>query len=313
MKKLHGIIKAQQFDKKTIETIFSVADDMKNVGYDYSEALKGKIMATLFCEPSTRTRASFEIAMMRLGGKVFSTENAREFSSMAKGETVEDSTRVISGYGVHVIVLRYHLEGGAERAQSASSVPIINAGDGPGQHPTQALLDLYTIKKKFGQNGGLNIAMVGDLLNSRTVSSLCYFLAKHYRNNRIYFVSPKQTQMRDDVKAYLDKYGVKYSEMNELDEVLPLADVIYQTRVQTERFKKQPKLLKEVTKASKKLAITPDTLKRMKQEAIIMHPLPRITEINQAVDSDPRAVYFRQAENGLYVRMALLKMILVGY
>lgn len=312
MDRLGGVINAQQFDKRTIEKIFFIADEMKRRDYD-SEMLKNKIMATLFYEPSTRTRFSFEMAMLRLGGKVVGTENAREFSSAAKGESLEDSIRVISGYHPDVIVLRYNKEGGAERAQKFSSVSIINAGDGVGQHPTQALLDLYTIREKFGQMEKLNIVMVGDLSNGRTVRSLCYFLAKHYPNNHIYFVSPEQTRMKNDIKEYLEKYNVSYFELNELDGVISTADVVYQTRVQKERFGDNPTLYEEVVKASEKLTITENILKQMKKDAIIMHPLPRVTEISYAVDDDPRAMYFQQAENGLYIRMALLEMILVGY
>ena len=202
MKKITSVIDAQQFDKKTIEDIFTVAGLMEKK--PPKDSLKGKILATLFYEPSTRTRLSFEAAMKRLGGEVIGTENAREFSSAAKGETLEDSIKIISGYA-DVIVLRYNKEGGARRAQDFSRVPVINAGDGTGQHPTQALLDLYTIKKNFGKIEGLKIAMVGDLTNGRTVRSLCYFLAKHYSKNQIYFISPEQTKMKSDIKEYLDK------------------------------------------------------------------------------------------------------------
>jgi len=312
MKKLANVIRAQQFDLATIKKIFSVADEMKRGDFD-QETLKGKIAITFFYEKSTRTRLSFEIAMLRLGGNVVSTDNAREFSSVGKGESLEDSMRVISDYGPDVIVLRHDKKGGAKTAQNFSSAPIINAGDGTGQHPTQALLDLYTIQAKFGQIENLDIAMVGDLANGRTVRSLCYFLAKHYPNNRVHFVSPAQTRMRNDVKEYLKKYDVKFYEHDNLDEVLPVADVIYQTRVQKERFKKNSALFKKVNKASEKLAITKHVVKRMKKNAIIMHPLPRLTEISRCVDNDPRAFYFQQAQNGLYIRMALLKMILVGY
>lgn len=310
MKRLEGVIEAQQFDKETLGEIFHIADEMKK--NPPTDLLKGKILATLFYEPSTRTRFSFESAIIRLGGGVISTENAREFSSKAKGESLEDSVRVVSGYA-DVIVLRYHKEGGAKRAQEFSLVPVINAGDGAGQHPTQALLDLYTIKKCFKEIEGLNIAMVGDLLNGRTVRSLCYFLAKHYSANSIFFISPPQTRMKEDIKEYLNKYGVKWVEAAELTSFLPNLDVIYQTRVQKERFEGDSLLYEEVKKASEKLTITEQTLKAMKEKAVIMHPLPRLTEISYAVDDDPRAVYFSQAENGLYVRMALLKMILVGY
>jgi len=277
-----------------------------------SKLLDGKIMASLFYEPSTRTRLSFEAAMKRLGGEVISTENAKEFSSKAKGESLEDSIRVISGYA-DVIVLRYYKEGGAERAAAFSEgVPIINAGDGIGQHPTQALLDLFTIKKKFGRIEGLEIAMVGDLVNGRTVRSLSYFLAKHYPKNTIHFVSPEATRMRDDIKSYLDKYKVKWFETKDFREILSRLDVLYQTRVQKERFSKS-EIFDQVERESKKLSIRKSTLQYMKPEAIIMHPLPRLGEISYAVDKDPRAHYFQQARNGLYVRMALLKMILDEY
>lgn len=192
-KKIGSVIDAQQFDRETLEEIFSLTERMEKNFQSFD--LSGKIMVSLFYEPSTRTRMSFESAMLRLKGDVISTENAKEFSSKAKGETLEDTVRVISGY-CDVIVIRYHKQGGAERANEFSSVPIINAGDGTGQHPTQALLDLYTIKKTFPDINGLKIAMVGDLANGRTVRSLCYFLAKHYPDNEIFFISPKRVRMR---------------------------------------------------------------------------------------------------------------------
>lgn len=310
MKKISSVIKAQQFDKKTIESIFSMAEKMeKNPPKD---SLRGKILATLFYEPSTRTRLSFEAAMQRLGGEVIGTENAREFSSAAKGETLEDSVKIVSGYA-DVIVLRYNKEGGAQRARNFSSVPIINAGDGTGQHPTQALLDLYTIKKAFNKIEGLKIAMVGDLTNGRTVRSLCYFLAKHYSKNKIYFISPEQTKMKDDIKDYLNKYKMPWHEGNDLTTLLPKIDVIYQTRVQEERFKENRAIYDQVVKDSQRLIINKKCLELMNKDAIIMHPLPRIFEITYDVDNNKRALYFKQAQNGLYIRMALLEMILNGY
>ncbi len=311
MKKLSGVIEGQQFDQATLEEIFRIAADMEKM--TSPDLLQGKIMASLFYEPSTRTRLSFEAAMHRLGGYVISTENAQQFSSKAKGESLEDSVRVISGY-CDVIVLRYHKEGGAERAQRFSKVPVINAGDGKGQHPTQALLDLYTIRKSFGSLNGLSIAMVGDLANGRTVRSLSIMLAKHFPDNRIIFVSPKQTKMGDDVKEYINRHGVKWEETDDLRAAAPMADVIYQTRVQRERFQDgDSAVYEEVIKESDRFTINEEILGLMKKVSIIMHPLPRVTEISYAVDKDPRARYFEQAENGLYVRMALLKMILAGY
>lgn len=311
MKKLGGVIEAQQFNADTLKTIFTIAETMERK--PVQRILQGKIMASLFYEPSTRTRLSFESAMKHLGGEVVSTENAQQFSSKAKGESLEDSIRVISAY-CDVIVLRYHKEGGAERAQRFSRVPVINAGDGKGQHPTQALLDLYTIRKAFGGVKGLTVVMVGDLANGRTVRSLSYFLAKHFPDNRIIFVSPAQTRMGNDIKSYLDEHNVSWSETDDLRATAPVADVIYQTRVQRERFKDdEQSAYEEVVKESERFTINTEMLDLMKPKSIIMHPLPRVTEISFAVDQDPRARYFEQAENGLYIRMALLKMILAGY
>jgi aspartate carbamoyltransferase catalytic subunit len=220
---------------------------------------------------------------------------------------------VISGY-CDTIVLRYHKEGGATRAQAFSKVPIINAGDGKGQHPTQALLDMYTILKSFRKLNGLTVAMVGDLSNGRTVRSLSYMLGKHYSDNKIIFVSPKQTQMGEDVKEYLTAHKVKWEETDDLKAAAPQADVIYQTRVQRERFQDgDSAIYEQVIKEADRFNITEELLAIMKKDSIIMHPLPRVTEISYAVDKDPRARYFEQAENGLFVRMALLKMILAGY
>ena len=309
--KKHGLIRVQQLSRPTIDEIFLAADQMKTGNFD-SRLLYGKLMVTLFYEPSTRTRLSHEIAMHKLGGTVISTDNARFSSSAAKGETIGDFFRVIGAYGPDIIVVRYDRKGELEEAQKRAGVPIINAGDGTGQHPTQALLDLYTIRERFGKIEGLNIAMVGDLMNGRTVRSLCYLIAKHFPGNKIFLVSPALTKMKRDVNKYMRDNGVEFHETERLDVVLPAADVIYQTRVQVERFKEDPARLAQVQQASKSLIIGPSALAQMKQEGIILHPLPRVNEIETAVDADPRAWYFRQAQNGLYVRMALLKMILAG-
>ncbi|MEO0075491.1 MAG: aspartate carbamoyltransferase [candidate division WOR-3 bacterium] len=305
--KLHHILKAQQFDPKLLEEIFTIANEMQEVCQKGgSDILKGKVMATVFYEPSTRTRLSFEAAMIRLGGNLISTENAREFSSTAKGESLEDTIRIIGGY-VDVIVLRHFESGAAERAAKVSPVPIINAGDGPGQHPTQALLDLYTIKKELGKIEGISIAMVGDLAYSRTVRSLSYLLAK-YPGVKIFFVAPDVVKMRGDIKNHLTNNNVPFFEETDLIKVASEVDVIYQTRIQKERFGEN---LEDFEKAKDKYIIDKEVLKAMKKNAIVMHPLPRVNEIDTEVDEDRRAAYFRQAVNGLYIRMALLKMILV--
>ncbi|MFH1894409.1 MAG: aspartate carbamoyltransferase [Patescibacteria group bacterium] len=308
MEKLNHILEAQQFNRSWLEKkLFPLAKEMEKIAEEGGvNLLFGKKMITFFYEPSTRTRASFEMAMDWLGGKVvFSTENARQFSSAAKGETVEDTIRILSGYRPDVIVLRSDQEGTAKRAAEFSSVPIINAGDGAGQHPTQALLDIYTIQKELGKIDGISIAMVGDLARGRTSRSLSYLLGK-FSKIKIYFVAPEAAKMRDDIKNYLKEHNVWFTETNSLREVAPLVDVIYQTRIQKERG--TVILMRE--KEQGFYTVNKEILELMKKNAIIMHPLPRNEEISPEVDLDPRATYFKQAANGLYVRMALLKILL---
>mgnify|MGYP001568828822 CR=1 FL=1 len=303
---LHHVIEAQQFDVTTLQRLFEVAEQMEQVVArggitDYHN----RIMATLFYEPSTRTRFSFETAMCRLGGDVISTENAGEFSSAAKGETLEDTIRILNGYA-DVIVIRHKEVGSARRAAAVSRVPIINAGDGAGQHPTQALLDLYTIRKEIGAIDGQRIAMVGDLANGRTVRSLAYLLSK-FRDVKMYFVAPPLLKMKEDILEHLRERNVWFTEESALDKVLPEVDVVYQTRVQKERFGDR---IADYEKCRGVYVINSETLRLMKPKSIIMHPLPRLDEITMEVDADPRAAYFRQAQNGLYVRMALLSVVL---
>jgi|SRR5579863_195614 len=304
--KLHHVLEAQQFDLATLAELFEVTRRMEDVVrgggiLDYQR----RVMATLFYEPSTRTRFSFETAMHRLGGRVVSTENAAEFSSVAKGETLEDTIRILNGYS-DVIVLRHYEVGAAKRAAAVSRIPIINAGDGAGQHPTQALLDLYTILKEIGRIDGLKIAMVGDLAQGRTVRSLAYLLSK-YRDVKVYFVAPPLLKMKEDILSHLRERNVWFVEESELARVLPEVDVVYQTRVQKERFGDR---LEDYERCHGVYVINPATLRLMNPHAIVMHPLPRLDEITMDVDQDPRAAYFRQAQNGLYVRMALLTMVL---
>ncbi|MCK4416805.1 MAG: aspartate carbamoyltransferase [Candidatus Latescibacteria bacterium] len=306
--RLSHIIRAQQFNRDILAEVFSTAKEMeKIVKQGGSDMLQRKIMATVFYEPSTRTRLSFESAMRKLGGEVITTENAREFSSAAKGEALEDTVRIVDSYA-DVIVLRHYESGAAERAASVSSVPIINAGDGPGQHPTQSLLDLYTIEKEIDHLVGFSIAMVGDLANGRTVRSLCYLLAK-FNDVKIYFVAPEMVKMKEDIKDYLREHNVSFVEESDLKTVAPKVDVIYQTRIQKERFGDRTE---DYEKARGQYIIDKSILDIMRKDAIIMHPLPRVDEIRPEVDADPRAAYFRQAQNGLYTRMALLKMVLLG-
>lgn len=295
---MHHIIDSQEFDRKSIGEIFSLADTLEHTR-DLS--LTGKIMASLFYEPSTRTRFSFESAMLRLGGSVITTENAKEFSSVSKGETLEDSIRIVNTY-VDVIVLRHDEEGASKRASLVSEVPIINAGDGTGQHPTQALLDLYTIQRELGKIDGIHIAFVGDLKHGRTIRSLSYLLG-NFTDIVIDFVSPEGLRVGDDIKLYLTEHGVAFHETEDLDAIKEKVDVLYQTRIQKERFTST----EEYQKFKGCYQINREFADSMKTQSIIMHPLPRVDEILPEVDASPHAVYFRQAHYGLLIRMALLK------
>ncbi len=302
--KLRHVIESQQFSRALLEDLIARADEIKREPHHFIGRLAGQVMAALFYEPSTRTRLSFEAAMLRLGGATMGTDNAREFSSAAKGETLEDTIRIVSGYA-DVIVLRHNEEGAARRAAAVSGVPIINAGDGPGQHPTQALLDLYTIRDELGRIDGVRVAMVGDLANGRTVRSLTYLLSK-FKDIKIWFVAPPQVAMRADLKAHLDEHHVPWVEAQDLDAVLPEVDVLYMTRIQKERFTDADayNAVKGVYRIDKQ------AMARMRKYAILMHPLPRVDEIAPEVDDDDRAAYFRQARNGLHIRMALLDRLL---
>lgn len=298
--KLRHVVESQQFTLPLLMELFDRSRGMERVvarggSLDY----QNKIMATLFYEPSTRTRLSFEAAMHRLGGRVISTEHARTFSSEVEGEQVEDSIRIIGSYS-DVIVIRHQEEGGAMRAANVSPVPVINAGDGQGgQHPTQALLDLYTIYRERPLDG-LSVAFVGELDKGRTVRSLAYLLAK-FERVKIFFISPPELQMKPDILQYLDRHDVSYELESNIDRVVSEVDVLYQTRIRPERIAD--------AQTVKRYAINSVVLQRMKPDAMILHPLPRTVELDKTVDDDPRAQYFRQAVNGLYVRMALLTML----
>ena len=298
---LKHVAESQQFTVPLLMELFERSRGMEHVvarggSLDY----QNRIMTTLFYAPSTRTRLSFEAAMHRLGGRVLSTENAGAFSSEVEGEQVEDSIRIISGYS-DVIVIRHPDEHGARRAAEVSAVPVINAGDGNGgQHPTQALLDLYTIYRQRPLNG-LSVAIIGELDKGRTARSLAYLLAK-FERVKMFFVSPPQLQMKADILEYLDEHGVRYELETDIERVIGEVDVVYQTRIRPERVRDLGSL--------RQYAINSSVVRRMKPDALILHPLPRTVELDKSVDDDPRALYFRQAKNGLYVRMALLTMLL---
>src|SRR3990167_5535777 len=302
---IKNLYEAQQLSKELIFSLFKDADDLRIHLEVHKEDLKGKIAATLFYEPSTRTR--FETAMMKLGGNVVSTENAKEFSSAIKGESLQDTIRVVSSY-CDCIIMRHYEEGAAKIASEVTGTPIINAGDGKGQHPTQALLDLYTVYREIGKIDEIKIALVGDLSNGRTVRSLCYLLGK-FSDIEVIFVSPDNLRIKVDIKDYLMKHDIKFREENNLNSVLPIVDVIYMTRIQKERIGQE-----DYEKASGKFFINESNFNLILKESIILHPLPHVKEIDLPIrieTEDSRVAYFRQVENGLYIRMALLRHLLM--
>lgn len=297
---MRHIIESQQFDRDCLKYLFKEADRLEK---ERDESMRGKILASLFYEPSTRTRLSFESAMQRLGGMVISTENAKEFSSAIKGETLEDTIRTVGSYA-DLIVLRHFDNDAAGTAARVAAVPILNAGSGAGQHPTQALLDLYTIQREHGHIDGLTLALAGDLKHGRTVRSLAYLLGK-FLNIRIIFVSPPELRVGSDIKDYLDRHGVSYTEAGDLGETIDKVGVLYQTRIQKERFADPS----EYERLKGSYHVDAALAHRMRPGAIIMHPLPRVHEIASEVDALPQAVYFKQARYGVLVRMALLKWV----
>jgi aspartate carbamoyltransferase catalytic subunit len=298
---LGHVISAEQFDRELLDHLFLRAAALADVRDD---RLAHRVMATLFYEPSTRTRLSFESAMLRLGGSVIGTEAARTFSSAIKGETLEDTVRMVSTYA-DLIVLRHDEAGAAARAASVASVPVVNAGDGPGEHPTQALLDLYTIERELGHIDGVRVAFCGDLRFGRTARSLALLLAL-YPDVRLVFVAPPVIQVGGDILARLEARGVSCTLAEQLTDVLDDVDVVYQTRVQKERFTDPL----EYEQARTAIRIDGAIMRQLPAKAIVMHPLPRVDEIAPEVDADPRAAYFRQAANGVAIRMALLEMLL---
>ncbi len=307
MEKLKHVISSRQFkDPGFLLSLFESAHQMErdDVFHALTDPLRGRILATLFFEPSTRTRFSFEAAMQKLGGGVLTSENAKANSSATKGETISDTVRIVSGYA-DAIAIRHYEQGAAEAAARISPVPIINAGDGVGEHPTQALADIYTIKKELGRLSGLRVALVGDLLNGRTIHSLLPLLCL-YPGVTIDLLSPAQLRLPPLYREFLAERGVAFHEGERLEGVIEQADVAYITRVQSERFvsRQEYDAVKDV------YIIDAETANRLKPEAIIMHPLPRVNEISPEVDANTRAAYFKQAKNSLYIRMALLKHLL---
>lgn len=316
-----SILSTTQFSRVELNRIFSVAHHMSDVhlkGPGMLDIAKGKILTTLFYEPSTRTASSFHCAMLRLGGQVLPVQDVAN-SSVSKGETLEDTVRCLQCY-TDVIVLRHPQMGSAARAAKVLNVPLLNAGDGVGEHPTQALLDIFTIAAErrtilekqgsalgadFGLDG-LHITMVGDLKNGRTVHSLSKLLT-HFKVH-INFVSPASLSMPDEVKTYVTSRGVVVEEHSSLESCLATTDILYVTRVQKERFSSE----EEYNKVKDAFIITADLLKKYNAPDTlrILHPLPRVNELHEELDNDPKAAYFRQMQHGLHVRMALIALVL---
>lgn len=295
------LISIEDLSKSDIIKILDKSEEFEYValGKKSLDILRGKILANLFFEPSTRTRISFECAMKRLGGEVINV-STQEASSMAKGETLADTIRVVSNY-CDVIAIRHPLEGAARFAAENATVPVINAGDGAGQHPTQTLLDLYTIRKELGKIDGTKIALVGDLKYSRTIHSLIKALTLF--NTKIYLVSPEALELP---KEFLEELSGDV-EKTKLEDIIEEVDVIYVTRIQKERFPDE----EEYRKVARSYRITAEIAGRMKEEAIILHPLPRVDEISVEVDSMKQARYFKQAFYGVPVRMAILTEVIL--
>jgi aspartate carbamoyltransferase catalytic subunit len=301
---MEHLVSTAQITKEDFSELYRIASyleqELKRPDHKLAELLPNRIMATLFYEPSTRTRLSFESAMIRLGGRVISTENALASSSAFKGETLEDTIRIISGYA-DVIVLRHPTVGSAEVAAKYATVPTINAGDGAGEHPTQALLDLYTIQKVKGTLDGLRIALVGDLMFSRTIHSLVKILANY--DVTFYFVAPESIRAPRNLLELIEHKGSHYKEYDDLQHVVDQGiDILYQTRIQKERFVSE----EAFQSVFGKLIVDKPLMEKLPQECYILHPLPRYGDIDPAVDDDPRALYIQQAHNGVYMRMALL-------
>lgn len=294
------IVSIQDLKKEELLSILDRAERMKSG--DREPVLKGHILASCFFEPSTRTRLSFEAAMKRLGGEVIGFSDATTTSSQ-KGETLHDTMKVL-GYYSDVIVIRHPASGSAKEAAESTETPVINGGDGSNEHPTQTLLDLFTIRECQGKMEGLKVAFVGDLLNGRTVHSLAPALGLF--ENRLYFVSPPSLALPETICQDLRKSGVLFSHHTAIDDVIDKADILFMTRVQGERFKD----IHEFQRVRDHYILTPQILKKAKQNLKVLHPLPRVNEIEKTVDTTPYAYYFPQAQNGLWVRQALLAMIL---
>lgn len=300
---MRNLIDITDLSVDEINDLIKVGEDIKKNKAKYAEKCKGKQLATLFFEPSTRTRLSFESAMLSLGGNTLGFSSAQS-SSTAKGESIADTIRTVSSY-VNIIAMRHPQEGAATIAATSTKVPVINAGDGTNRHPTQTLTDLMTIKAEKGKLSDFCIGMCGDLKYGRTVHSLVAALSR-YENIKYVFISPKELKMPEEILNILKQKNIEYTEVESLEGNILNLDILYMTRVQKERFKdeKQYERLKDVYILDK------EKLKNAKKDLVILHPLPRVNEIAEEIDNDPRACYFKQVENGKYIRMALILKLL---
>lgn len=298
--KNRSLVSINDFSKEEILHILDLAEEFE--ANPNQKLLEGKVVGSLFFEPSTRTRLSFETAINRLGGRVVGFSDSAS-SSATKGESLKDTIQMVSRYA-DLIVMRHPLEGSARYASEQSLVPVVNAGDGANQHPTQTMLDLYSIRKTQGKLDDLNIFMVGDLKYGRTVHSLLMALSNF--NPTFHFVSPEELRMPREYKLFLEEYGIPYYEHGELSEIIDDADIIYMTRVQKERFS-DPMEYERVKNA---YVLKRNMLKGTKDNMRVLHPLPRVNEIHTDVDSSPKAYYFDQARNGVYARMALIAAVM---
>ena len=297
-----SLISIHDYSKSDYLKILDLAGEFEKNSGKYSSLLAGKVVATLFFEPSTRTRLSFESAVQKLGGSIIGFTDAGS-SSVSKGETVKDTIKTVAQYA-DLIVMRHPVEGSSRWASEVSEVPIVNAGDGANQHPTQCLLDLFTIRQTQKKLENLTITMVGDLKYGRTVHSLLQ--AMQYFNPTFHFVSPPELKMPQEYKMLLKEKNIKYFETQDLTEALNVSDIVYVTRVQRERFSDPM----EYEKVKNSFVLKNEMLENTKSNLKILHPLPRVNEISEDVDSNEKAYYFTQALNGVYTRMAIIASIL---
>ena len=301
---MRSLIDIQELSVEEIDNLIDTANDIIDNPQKYSQKCKGKKLATLFFEPSTRTRLSFEAAMYDLGGNVLGFSEAQS-SSSAKGESVSDTVRTV-GYYADIIAMRHPKEGAPMVASMSTDIPIINAGDGGHNHPTQTLTDLLTIKREKGRFDNLTIGFCGDLKFGRTVHSLIGAMSR-YKNVKMILISPDELKVPDYIKqTVLEKNNIEYYETHSLESVMPDLDILYMTRVQRERFFNE----QDYIRLKDSYVLTPEKLIDAKDDLSIMHPLPRVNEISVAVDKDKRACYFKQVKNGKFIRMALIMMLL---